>query len=84
MTLRDYGLGESTQYVTGPPTIRGWKSTTFCPNCAGETVFTVQVPVVHPDLASEGGKGIGTYEGCAACPWAGPMVMTARGGDDDA
>jgi hypothetical protein len=48
------------------------------------TVFPLEVDVEHPNLNSEGGRGVGTYLGCAACPWAGPMVMTARGGDDDA
>jgi hypothetical protein len=74
MTLRDYGLGESTQYVRGVARVVTF-TPIACPNCHGVTVFPLEVDVEHPNLNSEGGRGVGTYLGCAACPWAGPMVM---------
>lgn len=74
--LRDYGLGESTGMVRGVPRV-GDRVTQECPNCHCRTLFWIEVDVVNPLLI--GGKGLGNYMGCAACPWASPMLMAAVG-----
>jgi formate dehydrogenase maturation protein FdhE len=75
--IRDYGLGDADK-VTGVPhaTKLPQGDAQACPNCGGEdTVFMITVEVEHKQL--RGGAGVGTYLGCAACPWASPCVMTA-------
>jgi hypothetical protein len=46
-----------------------------CPNCGCGTLSMIQVKV--EDARLKGGKGIGNYVGCPACPWASPMMMAA-------
>lgn len=73
--IRDYGYGKSDQFVKSVPRIVG--PTTGlppCPNCGCETTYDIEVDVQHP-LGANGGKGIGRYIGCAACPFASPMMM---------
>jgi hypothetical protein len=72
--LRDYGLGDSTKFVTSIPTVTGIVQEP-CPNCGCQSVYKIEVPVNHPMLRGNVGHGI--YLGCAACPWASPMMMTA-------
>jgi hypothetical protein len=43
-----------------------------CPNCGCEKLFLIEVAVEHERLI--GGKGTGVYGGCAACPYASPMM----------
>ena len=73
MSLRDYGLPDPEPI--GAPT---WKRTPEdappCPNC-GSHLCEVTVAAKLPQL--RGGKGICTYLGCPACPWASPSVTRA-------
>lgn len=80
MNLRDYGLGDSTEAVRGKPrakivddpeVLAQIAETGGCPHCGCETIMEVEVDVENPQL--RGGKGVGTYLSCAACPWASPM-----------
>jgi len=41
------------------------------------TLYDIEVNVDMPLLA--GGKGVGHYTGCPACPFATPMLMVASG-----
>ena len=70
---RDHGFGPAPE-VTNHPTV---VNTVFenCPNCGCRPVYQIQVRVRHPLLKGNGGTG--TYVGCAACPWAGPMASVA-------
>lgn len=74
MSVRDYGLGDSTPYVTGAPVVGERSSNTKCPHCRCETVFVITVPMKHPRLKGE--KHEGKYLGCPACPWASPCVIS--------
>lgn len=71
--LRDYGFGDSTDYVRGTPRVMG-DGPGPCPNCGCKT-FEIQMDVEGMPLL-RGGKGIMTYVGCPACPWA-SLAMTA-------
>ena len=69
--MRDYGLPDPDE-VTGTP---DWEGTDMpCPNC-GAKLCTVKVTVNHKQL--RGGKGLSTYLGCPACPYASPAIMTS-------
>jgi hypothetical protein len=77
MSLRDYGMG-SAGTPAGKPT---WEKAEpidgiepNCPNC-GAHLCQVSVPVTHPQL--KGGKGICSYLGCPACPYASPAMTRA-------
>jgi hypothetical protein len=72
---RDYGLGNSSK-PTGKPKVVA-KAGTICPYCLSDTTFIIEVEVDNGYLI--GGKGIGVYVGCAACPWASPMLSYATG-----
>jgi hypothetical protein len=54
-----------------------------CPYCGCLRLAMCEVDVVDSRLTQ--GHGTGTYMGCPACPWAGPMVtMTAPPAKGDA
>ena len=73
---RDYGLGNPT--VDGSPRLGPYMddAEALCPYCKGHTLFELSIDVIDKRL--RGGKGIGKYLGCAACPYASPMVMVAN------
>ncbi len=76
---RDYGMPDSE--VVGIPRL----TRTFtepmdgvrplCPNCGCETLCEIEVNVQQKLL--RGGKGVGRYLSCPACPWASPMACQA-------
>lgn len=69
--LRDYGYGESTRYVKGPPRIVD-NHGPECPHCHCTQTYMIEVAIEsHPVI----GDGMGVYVGCACCPWASKMVM---------
>lgn len=72
---REYGLGSPDAFIRGVPQLVGGPMPMACPICGGETLFALLVNVENPLLL--GSKGIGSYVGCAACPYASPMVMRA-------
>jgi hypothetical protein len=72
---RHYGLGDPTSMLRGKPRIVGELPAATCPHCECARLFKIEIDVENPLL--KGGKGIGTYIGCAACPWASPMLMQA-------
>ena len=70
--LREYGLPNSHS-----PGIPEWVSAgenAKCPNC-GARVCLVTVTVEMHML--RGGKGVATYMGCPACPWASPALISS-------
>lgn len=74
--LRNYGLGDIK--IEGVPRFKefaGADKVPACPHCGCTSVAVLQVDVVDKRL--RGGRGIGTYLGCPACPWAGPMACVA-------
>lgn len=74
--LRDYGFGDSTPYLDGPPRVMG-EAPLACPNCGCNPVYKIEVDMKdYPQLKP--GKQIGNYLGCAACPWASPMVARVK------
>jgi hypothetical protein len=73
---REYGLGDSTPFVKGPPRVKGQAKELSCPACKCQTMYDIEVDVEHPLL--RGGKGVGHYVGCPACPFASPMLMVAE------
>lgn len=79
--LRSYGMNSSCTPI-GAPRIRdsGERRTApsseiKCPHCECEKLFEIEVDVKGPNL--KGGLGVGYYLGCAACPWASPMIAIA-------
>ena len=75
---RNYGLGDSTQFVRGAPrVVKQADGLPPCPVCKCVTLYDIEVDVDMPLLA--GGKGVGHYTGCPACPFATPMLMVASG-----
>jgi len=70
--LRDYGLGETTPI--GVPTWKAADPEQVCPNCKG-VLCEVKVLAEHRML--KGGKGMCTYLGCPACPYASPAMTVA-------
>ena len=74
---RDHGLGIHGRPV-GPPRVSralpGPEAT--CPHCGCEGLYEVSVRMTGVRILA-GGEGKGKYLGCAACPWAGPMVVVA-------
>ena len=78
---RDHGLGGSPE-VEGVPRLSDNQPAPFdCPNCGGMTLFRIEVTVKIPLLV--GGKGQGFYVGCAACPYASPMMAVTAGPDPE-
>ena len=76
---RDHGYGPSP-IPKIPPEIKSGPLEHDCPNCDGKTLFQVEVLVDNNELMAGmlgGSEGIGVYLGCAACPYASPM-MTRR------
>ena len=77
---RDYGYGDSPE-PTGPPEIKSGPLDESCPNCEGKTLFMLEVTVPNNPLMAGmlGSKeGVGVYMGCAACPYASPMMTRAK------
>jgi len=77
---RDYGYGDSPE-PTKPPEIKSGPLDESCPNCEGKTLFMLEVtvpnnPVMAGMLGSK--EGVGVYMGCAACPFASPMMTRAK------
>lgn len=75
---REWGLGSTDAFIRGvPKLVRLIPEGELppCPTCGGRNTYAmIEIPVEHPML--RGGKGLGTYVGCAACPWASPLLMT--------
>ena len=76
---RDYGLGYSGEPL-GAPTWRKADIPLDCPECRAQ-LCEVKVRVSHPQL--KGGKGVSTYMGCPACPYASPALISAAGKTHD-
>jgi hypothetical protein len=87
--LRDHGYQKigtgGPEDVIGPPIVLSEFADhgAACPHCGCEKLFLIEVelakPATPPRLrVPEGSKVIGIYPGCPACPWAGPMMTTAR------
>jgi hypothetical protein len=76
--LRDHGYGDSPE-VAGAPKITA-EVAQMCPNCECGKLFAIEVRVKAPPMlrVPEGHVAVGKYAGCAACPWASPMVTSAR------
>jgi len=70
VSVRNHGLGESPNPVSPPKVIDAVPGP--CPNCKGKTLYLIRVEL-------EGRHNIGTYAGCAACPYASPMLSTNGG-----
>ena len=75
---REYGLQPTDHMTRGAPRV-GQRAGIICPYCRCDTLFHIEVDVENPLL--RGGKGVGNYVGCPACPFASPMVMRASGGE---
>ena len=73
---REYGLPNSSD-----PGIPTWEpapeSAPPCPHCGGKLCL-VKVEVSQELL--KGGKGMSTYLGCPACPFASPAMVVSTGG----
>jgi len=77
---RDYGYGDSPEPLE-PPEIKSGPLDESCPNCEGKTLFMLEVTVKNiPLMAGMLGskEGVGVYMGCAACPFASPMMTRAK------
>lgn len=75
---RNHGYGDSPKVDGQPVILSDIKEP--CPNCGGKTMFMIEVDLEEdPRFKILGGDGtpIGVYAGCAACPYASPM-MTRR------
>lgn len=77
MNLRDHGYGDSPK-TQGTPRVLG-DGPAPCPNC-GCATYMIEVPVTAPRMlrVPDGSRAVGVYTGCPACPWASPMITTAR------
>jgi len=79
---RDYGMPFNGETGTPKATpldaemAESVRASGGCPNCGCLEVMEVTVPVSMDILA--GGKGLGKYLGCPACPWASPMIAMAQ------
>jgi hypothetical protein len=75
---RDYGFGDAPK-VVGVPVI-GEKLSAKCPHCGCVGLFAVEVEVANPSPLLKRPewphKVVGRYMGCAACPWASPMMTS--------
>jgi len=72
---RDYGLPQGE--ATGIPkaTLVTDPKLPCCPNCGCKEMMEIKVPMNQRLL--KGQKGIGTYIGCPACPFASPCLVVA-------
>lgn len=79
MGIRNYGLGDPTQYITSTPTVVCAADCGPCIHCGCDKMYLIELDVKHPALRGEIGKA--HYIGCPACPYASPMMMVsvARG-----
>jgi C4-type Zn-finger protein len=67
--MREYGLPNPTPADGAVPQ---WKATELaCPACGG-LLCEVTLKVTMPHL--RGGRGVSTYLGCPACPYASPSM----------
>jgi hypothetical protein len=75
--LRDYGLGSPHKdgKVTNPRVVEKIKDMPPCPNCGCKDLYMIAVDIENKLL--RGGKGVGRYVGCPACPFASPMMIMA-------
>jgi hypothetical protein len=78
MGLRDYGYGDKPE-VKGAPKVKA-QIEEACPNCGCSPVFSIEVEVANPptqiNRPAYAHRVVGMYIGCAACPWASPMLTT--------
>ncbi len=65
-----------TPIPTGPPVVLASIHHQVCPNCKGETLYSIRAPVKADILTS--GEGYSTYLGCAACPYASPAICVDK------
>jgi hypothetical protein len=82
MNLRDYGF--INLEVVGVPRCRPLASSSEveeCPNCHCKTLMQCEVDV--KDQRLRGGKGVGHYIGCPACPWASPMIAVSAEAEEE-
>lgn len=74
--LRDHGFRDTKALGVRPSGPPDWSpGKTACPNC-GALLCHVVVPVVSAKLV--GGRGVGRYDGCPACPYAGPCEFVSE------
>lgn len=77
--MRNYGLGDYTQYIVGRPrlvrTVREIEGVKVeCPNCRIEVMAEIETVLRDmPLMRTE--YSIGHYLSCPACPWASPMIV---------
>ena len=69
--LRDHGYPDVGDTPSGTPTAEPAGKDTPCPNCGCHLML---VTVSMNNKLVKGGKGVGRYLGCPACPFASPMV----------
>jgi DNA-directed RNA polymerase subunit RPC12/RpoP len=72
---RDYGLPNSSPTSAPKAEPIEDQDGLVCPNCGCAQLMKVTVEADQKLL--KGGKGIGTYIGCPACPFASPMMIVA-------
>jgi len=86
---RDHGYQKvgsgGPEDVVGPPVVLTEMDApdAACPHCGCGRLFLIEVELAEaatpPQLrVPEGSRVVGIYPGCPACPWAGPMMTTAR------
>lgn len=73
--LRDHGYPDMGEKPTGVPKAIPMEPKAACPNCGCVELMMITVEMTNPKL--KGGKGVGTYVGCPACPYASPMMTRA-------
>jgi hypothetical protein len=79
MGLREYGLGDYTQYIIGRPRLVETISElgphkADCPNCHMDKFCSIEVVLKAMPLLNQP-YGLGSYLSCPACPWASRMVV---------
>lgn len=76
--LRDHGYPDMGEKAAGRPKAVPMEKKDVgdgCPNCHCMELMMISVEMDNPML--KGGKGLGTYVGCPACPWASQMMTRA-------
>jgi hypothetical protein len=78
MDLRNYGLGNYTQYVIGRPRLAATlaeieNTKAECPNCKIQVLCDIEIVMEGMPLMKEK-YALGKYLSCPACPWASPMM----------
>lgn len=71
----------STSTPTHPPDVIGDNNDQACPNCGCLPLYIVRVALWNKEM----GDCWGTYDGCPACTYAGPMTVVQEkpeGSDD--